>query len=171
MFRSFLLGEWFTFHGTSGHALRQGLVSVASTLLSGGDMANCVAMALAVDPSFEQFQQYFGNGVGTVLALTYYVLLAVAMWRVFSKAGYLGILAFIPVVNWFIQVKIAGFSAWWGLLVLVPIVNIVFSIIVAVRIGRGFGHGAFFSFLLLWLIAPVGYFIIGLSSDRYTRPI
>ncbi len=134
-------------------------------------MAYCVAMALAVDPSFEQFQQYFGNGVGTVLALTYYVLLAVAMWRVFSKAGYLGILALIPVVNWFIQVKIAGFSAWWGLLVLVPIVNIVFSIIVAVRIGRGFGHGAFFSFLLLWLIAPVGYFIIGLSSDRYTRPI
>lgn len=134
-------------------------------------MAHCVAMALAVDPSFEQFQQYFGNGVGTVLALTCYVLLAVAMWRVFSKAGYLGILAFIPVVNWFIQVKIAGFSAWWGLLVLVPIVNIVFSIIVAVRIGRGFGHGAFFSFLLLWLIAPVGCFIIGLSSDRYTRPI
>ena len=106
-----------------------------------------------------------------MLALTYYVLLAVAMWRVFSKAGYLGILAFIPVVNWFIQVKIAGFSAWWGLLVLVPIVNIVFSIIVAVRIGRGFGHGAFFLFLLLWLIAPVRYFIIGLSSDRYTRPI
>ena len=33
-------------------------------------MAYCVAMALAVDPSFEQFQQYFGNGVGTVLALT-----------------------------------------------------------------------------------------------------
>jgi len=50
-------------------------------------------------------------------------------------------------------------------------VNVVFTIIVAVRIGRGFGHGAFFSFLLLWLIAPVGYFIIGLSSDRYTRPV
>ena len=93
-------------------------------------MAYCVAMALAVDPSFEQFQQYFGNGVGTVLALTYYVLLAVAMWRVFSKAGYLGILAFIPIVNWFIQVKIAGFSAWWGLLALIPIVNVVFTIIV-----------------------------------------
>lgn len=134
-------------------------------------MAYCVATTLAVDPLFEQFQQYFGNGVGTVLALTYYVLLAVAMWRGFSKAGYLGILAFIPVVNWFIQVKIAGFSAWWGLPVLVPIVNIVFSIIVAVRIGRGFGHGAFFSFLLLRLIAPVASFIIGLSSDRYTRPI
>lgn len=43
---------------------------MASTVLSGGDMAYCVAMALAVDPSFEQFQQYFGNGVGTVLALT-----------------------------------------------------------------------------------------------------
>ncbi len=134
-------------------------------------MLYCVAMRLASDPSYDQFTQYFGGGVGAVLALTYYVLLAVAMWRVFSKAGYLGILAFIPIVNWFIQVKIAGFSAWWGLLALIPIVNVVFTIIVAVRIGRGFGHGAFFSFLLLWLIAPVGYFIIGLSSDRYTRPV
>ena len=98
-------------------------------------------MRLASDPSYDQFTQYFGGGVGAVLALTYYVLLAVAMWRVFSKAGYLGILAFIPIVNWFIQVKIAGFSAWWGLLVLIPIVNVVFTIIVAVRIGRGFGHG------------------------------
>lgn len=101
----------------------------------------------------------------------YYVLLAVAMWRVFSKAGYLGILAFIPIVNWFIQVKIAGFSAWWGLLVLIPIVNVVFTIIVAVRIRTASGTRPFFSFLLLWLIAPVGYFIIGLSSDRYTRPV
>lgn len=120
--------------------------------------------------TLEQWQSVFGNGLGSVLFLTYYVLLAVAMWRVFSKAGYPGILAFIPIVNWFIQVKIAGFSAWWGLLAIIPIVNLVFFVIVAVRIGRGFGHGVFFSIVLLLLIAPVGFFIIGLSSDRYTKP-
>lgn len=95
---------------------------------------------------------------------------AVAMWKVFSKAGYPGILALIPIVNWFIQVKIAGFSAWWGLLAIVPLVNVVFFIIVAIRIGRGFGHGAFFSIVLLLLFAPIGFFIVGFSSDRYTSP-
>ena len=70
-------------------------------------------------------------------------------------------------MNWFIRVKIAGFSAWWGLLAIVPLVNVVFFIIVAIRIGRGFGHGAFFSIVLLLLFAPIGFFIIGFSSDRY----
>ena len=82
----------------------------AQLRVCGSRVLYCVAMRLASDPSYDQFTQYFGGGLGAVLALTYYVLLAVAMWRVFSKAGYLGILAFIPVVNWFIQVKIAGFS-------------------------------------------------------------
>ncbi len=45
-----------------------------------------------------------------------------------------------------------------------------FSIIVALRIGRGFGHGGFFSFVLLWVIAPIGYFVIGFSGDRSSRP-
>ncbi|GLJ96629.1 hypothetical protein GCM10017591_26920 [Microbacterium dextranolyticum] len=121
--------------------------------------------------SIESWQAAFGHGTGLVLFLAYYVLLAVAMWKAFSKAGYAGILALIPVVNWFVQVKIAGFSAWLGLLALIPLVNVVFSIIVAIRIGRGFGHGALFSFVLLWLVAPIGYFVIGLGSDRYTRPV
>jgi hypothetical protein len=57
-----------------------------------------------------------------------------------------------------------------GLLAIVPIVNVIFFIIVAIRIGRGFGHGAFFSIVLLLLFAPIGFFIIGFSSDRYTSP-
>lgn len=120
--------------------------------------------------TLDQWQAAFGGGTGFVLFVAYYVLLAVAMWKVFSKAGYPGILALIPIVNWFIRVKIAGFSAWWGLLAIVPLVNVVFFIIVAIRIGRGFGHGAFFSIVLLLLFAPIGFFIIGFSSDRYTSP-
>lgn len=121
-------------------------------------------------PTIDQWQSVFGGGVGVTVGLAFYILLAVAMWRVFGKAGYLGILALIPIVNWFVQVKIAGFSAWLGLLALIPIVNVIFAIIVAIRIGRGFGHGALFSVLLLWIVAPIGYFIIGFSSDTYRNP-
>ena len=127
--------------------------------------------AMDVDnTTLDQWQNAFGGTTGTIIGIAYYIVLAIAMWKVFKKAGYPGILALIPIVNWFILVKIAGLSAWWGLLALVPLVNIVFTIIVAIRVGRGFDHGGVFSFFLLWLIAPIGYFIIGFSADRYSKP-
>jgi hypothetical protein len=105
-----------------------------------------------------------------IVGLVLYILIAVALWRVFSKAGWPGILAIIPIVNVFILVKIAGYSAWLGLLYLIPIVNIVWSIIVAVRVGKGFGKGGGFSFFLLWLFAVIGYFILGFGRATYTKP-
>lgn len=108
--------------------------------------------------------------VSGVFSLIFYILVAVALWRVFDKAGYPGILAIIPIVNLFVLVKVAGFSAWLGLLYIIPIVNIVFGIIVALRVGRGFGKGGAFSFFLLWLVAFVGYFIIGFGRATYTKP-
>ncbi len=114
----------------------------------------------------------------TVLTTTYwvfglilYIVIAVAAWRVFSKAGWPGILALIRIVDLFIFVKIAGFSAWLGLLYIIPIVNIVFGIIVALRVGRGFGKGGVFSFFLLWLIPFIGYFVIGFDDSTYTKPV
>ena len=105
----------------------------------------------------------------SVPGLIVYILIAIALWRVFSKAGYPGILAVIPIVNAFILVKVAGYSAWMTLLYLIPIVNIIFSIFVAVRLGQRFGKGGVFSFFLLWLFSVIGYFILGFGSAQYRR--
>ena len=107
------------------------------------------------------------QGAVTVVAIVVYVLIAVALWKVFSKAGYPGILALIPIVNAIVLVKIAGYSGWLVLLYLIPIVNVVFAIVVAVRVGDRFGKGGFFSFLWLWLIPFIGYFVLGFGSARY----
>lgn len=117
--------------------------------------------------AINQSSLYFTWGL---ISLLWYVLVVVALWMVFAKAGYPGILAIIPIVNVFILVKIAGYSAWLGLLYLIPIVNLVFSIIVSVRVGRGFGKGGVWSFFLLWLFAFVGYFILGFGRATYTKP-
>jgi hypothetical protein len=106
-----------------------------------------------------------------VLAFLWYVLVAIAMWMVFAKAGWPGILALIPIVNVVILVKIAGYSGWMSLLYLIPIVNVVFSIIVAIKVGAAFGKGAAWSFFLLWLIAFIGYFMIGFGDATYTKPV
>ncbi len=110
------------------------------------------------------------DGVPSILVLAFSVLAVVAAWRVFAKAGYLGILAIVPVVNVFILVKIAGYSAWLTLLLLIPVVNVVFSIVVAVRVGRGFGRGGLWSFFLLWMLSVIGMLILGFDRSRYTRP-
>lgn len=111
------------------------------------------------------------GGSYVVIVIAFYVLYVIALWRVFTKAGYFGLLAIIPIINVFIWVKIAGFSAWMALLFLVPIVNIVFAIVVAVRVGRAFGKGAAWSFFLLFLIPFIGGFIIGYGQARYRRPV
>lgn len=105
-----------------------------------------------------------------LIGLVFYVLVAVALWKVFTKAGYPGILAIVPIVNLFILVKVAGYSAWLGLLFLIPFVNFVFGLVIAFRIGKAFGKGGAFSFFLLWLLAFVGYFIIGFGRATYTKP-
>ncbi|WP_439594226.1 DUF5684 domain-containing protein [Microbacterium sp.] len=107
--------------------------------------------------------------VWIVIGLAWYVLLVVALWKVFTKAGYPGWLAIIPIVNTFVLVKVAGFSAWLGLLYLIPIVNIVFHIIVSLRIGKGFGKGAAFSIFLIWLLSAIGFLILGFGSDTYDK--
>ncbi|SIT84131.1 hypothetical protein SAMN05880545_2149 [Microbacterium sp. RU33B] len=109
------------------------------------------------------------QSVSGVFALIWYVILVIALWKVFSKAGYPGWLAIIPIVNMFVLVKIAGFSAWMGLLYLIPIVNIVFHIIVSLRIGKGFGQGAVFSVFLLWLFSAIGFLILGYGSAQYDK--
>lgn len=106
-----------------------------------------------------------------LLTFLWYVLVAIAMWLVFKKAGWPGILALIPIVNIVILVKIAGYSGWMSLLYLIPIVNVVFSIVVAVKVGAAFGKGGAWSFFLLWLIAFIGYFILGFGDATYTKPV
>ena len=103
----------------------------------------------------------------SIWGVVVYVLIAVALWRVFSKAGYAGILAIIPIVNMFVLVKVAGYSAWMGLLYFIPFVNIIFAIIVAFKLGARFGKGGAFSFFLLFLFSVIGYFIIGYGKAQY----
>ena len=109
------------------------------------------------------------SGTTSIFALIFYIIIAIALWKVFTKAGYPGILAIIPIVNLVFLVKIAGMSGWFALLYLIPIVNVIFAIVVAFKLGKNFGKGGVFSFFLLWLFSFIGYFIIGFGSAQYRR--
>ena len=117
----------------------------------------------------EQTSIFALGGTSSLIALAVYVLTVVALWKVFTKAGYPGWLSIIPIVNVVFLTKIAGFSGWFALLYLIPVVGFVFHIVVQLRLGRAFGHGWVFSLFLLVFLYIIGYLVIGFSDDRY-RP-
>lgn len=109
------------------------------------------------------------SGTTGLIALVFYILVAVGLWKVFTKAGHPGILAVIPIVNLVFLVKIAGMSGWLTLLYIVPIVNFVFGIVVAIKLGERFGKGGLFSFFLLFVFPYIGYLILGFGDSRYRQ--
>ncbi|WP_431074187.1 DUF5684 domain-containing protein [Microbacterium phyllosphaerae] len=114
------------------------------------------------------YAQIFSGTTG-LITLAFYVLVVIGLWKVFTKAGYPGILAIIPFVNIVFLVKIAGMSGWLALLYIIPIVGFIFGIIVAIKLGERFGKGGFFSFFLLFVFPYIGYLIIGFGESRYRQ--
>ena len=107
---------------------------------------------------------------GVIGGLVGYILTVVALWPVFTKAGKPGWGAIIPIYNTYLLIKIAGYHGATILLYVIPIVNIIWGIVVAVGVGRAFGKGGAFSFFLLWLLSIIGFFIIGYGRSRYLGP-
>ena len=110
------------------------------------------------------------SGVGLGLMLVYLVLIIVfltALWKVFTKAGVPGWKALIPIYNAIMLLRIVGYSAWYFLLYLIPIINIVFSVMVAYKLAIAFGYGIGMTILNL---LGIGYLILGFGSAKYLGP-
>lgn len=103
------------------------------------------------------------------LVLIWLVVMALAiggMWMTFQKAGQPGWAAIIPIYNVVVLMRVARKPAWWVVLVIVPIVNIVVLVIVSMEVSRNFGKGAGFGWGLA-LLAPIFYPILGYGDAQY----
>ncbi|MFV0253965.1 MAG: DUF5684 domain-containing protein [Beutenbergiaceae bacterium] len=109
-------------------------------------------------------------GAGTLLIYALIFLITAFVYSLtFAKAGEPRWAAFVPVYNLYVHTKIAGYNPVLFLLYLVPVANIVFAILVAVRIARGYGRSDAFGVVGLFIFAIVGYLMVGLGSDRYDQ--
>ncbi|RKT57439.1 DUF5684 domain-containing protein [Saccharothrix australiensis] len=108
--------------------------------------------------------------VPLVISLAIAVLMIAAMWKVFSKAGRPGWAAIIPIYNLYVLLKVAGRPGWWLILFIIPLVNIVMSIIISLDVAKSFGKGGAFGFFGLWLFGFIGYPVLGFGSARYQGP-
>ena len=108
---------------------------------------------------------------GAIFGLVIGVLMIVALWKVFQKAGEPGWASIIPFYNTFTLFKIAGLNPWLFLLLFIPIVGFVVGIWVAIRLGAAFGKSGVWSFFLLAVFAVIGWLILGFGSDPYRKPV
>ena len=86
--------------------------------------------------------------------------------KTFVKANQPGWASLIPIYNMYIMLVIAGKPAWWIILMLIPIVNIVVAIIALIAFAQKFGKGAGFG-LGLALLGFIFFPILGFGSARY----
>ena len=110
------------------------------------------------------------SGVWLIFWLVFLVLVIAAFWKIFTKAKQPGWAAIIPFYNIYILLKTVGRPGWWLILYLIPIVNLVITIIVALDLAKSFGKDAAFGVFLNWLLAPIGQLIIGFGSAKYKGP-
>jgi hypothetical protein len=79
------------------------------------------------------------------------VLLIVAGWKIFEKAGQPGWAAIIPIYNIIVMLKIVGKPLWWLIMFIIPGVNLVFAIWTLNMLSKSFGKDEGFTVGLLLL--------------------
>ena len=107
-----------------------------------------------------------GSPVPGIIGLLIALLLIVAMWKVFTKAGQPGWASIIPIYNLYIWCKIVGRPWWWILLMLIPFVNFIVGIILCIDLPKSFGKGAGFG-IGLALLGIIFWPILGFGSAQY----
>lgn len=101
-----------------------------------------------------------------LISIVLAVVEIVGLWFVFQKAGEPGWAAIIPVYNYLIGIKVAGKPWWYILLMLIPVVNIVFYIMIMNGLAKSFGKGPGFTVglvLLRFIFVP----ILGFGDAKY----
>ena len=97
------------------------------------------------------------------------VLVIVALWYVFTKAGKPGWAAIIPFYNAWAAWEVAGKPGWWMFLFFIPIVQLVFWVILCLQLAPRFSKGTGFAVGLVFL--PFIFLpIMGFDSSKYIPP-
>lgn len=112
----------------------------------------------------------FDYSVPLIIGLLFVVVEIVALWKVFTKAGMPGWAAIIPIYNIYVLLKVAGRPGWWLVLFIIPLVNLIMSLIVSIDVAKSFGKGAAFGVFGLWLFSIIGYLMLAFGDARYQGP-
>lgn len=105
----------------------------------------------------------------SIISLATSILILVSWWKVFKKAGQPGWAAIVPIYNTIVKLQIAGLPEWYVLLILlVPIANIVMTVMMIIEIAHKFNKSTGFAIGMIFL--PVIFLpILAFSNSEYNN--
>ena len=107
-----------------------------------------------------------GLGVFAFIYVALLVLMIVAAWKIFTKAGEAGWKILIPFYNMYTYFKITWGNGWFFLLLLVPFANAIIGLITIYKLCKVFGHGFGF-FILMLFFSPIMMCVLAFGSSEY----
>lgn len=105
-----------------------------------------------------------------VLALIFAIVILVAMWKLFAKAGKPGWAAIIPIYNYYVLFDIVYGNGIKFLLLLVPFLNIAVSIGLYIRMAQVYGKSVGFGIGMLFF-PYVCLPILAFGNSAYQGPV
>ncbi|MFW5713464.1 MAG: DUF5684 domain-containing protein [Brevefilum sp.] len=97
------------------------------------------------------------------------IIMIIAMWKLFSKAGKPGWASLIPIYNIWVLLEIVGRPGWWIILMLIPGVNFIIGIIVMIDLAKSFGKETGFAIGLI-LLPFIFMLILAFGKAQYQGP-
>jgi hypothetical protein len=101
-----------------------------------------------------------------IFSFIIWLILIIAHWKIFTKAGQPGWASIIPIFNFYILLKIIGKPSWWLILLFVPIANFIIAIWSANLLAKRFGKDELYTFGLI-LLPYIFYPILAFGSAQY----
>ena len=92
-----------------------------------------------------------------IFFLVVQVIHGLGTWKLYVKSGYNSDLAFIPVYNAVILMKIINRPTWWVILLFLPIINLLIFPVIWVETARSFGKNTTLDTIAA--VASLGFFI------------
>ena len=109
------------------------------------------------------------SSISSVVSFIVAILVIVAMWKIFTKAGEAGWKSVIPIYDLYIEFKLFWGNGWFFLLTLIPIVDIVIMIMLYHKMSKAFGHGVGFTLGLIFF-PYIFLLILAFGGDQYQGP-
>lgn len=115
------------------------------------------------------YQMFVPSTAALLFYLALCVLMIIAQWKIFEKAGEAGWKILIPFYNSYIIFRIAWSKPLYFLLMFIPFVNVVVGIILTLKLSKAFGKSTGF-FLGLLFLQPIFMLILGFDNSKYIGP-
>lgn len=103
-----------------------------------------------------------------------WLISAILLWKVFTKAGQPGWKALIPIYNNWVLFEISGKPGYWSLAFLIPFVGSILAtaatIVAMLQLAKNFGKNTTFAVIWLILLPFIGLIMLGFGDAKYLGP-